>query len=110
MHTELYKNIQKYRNAHLDCVIITIVSARGSTPRKTGAKMAIFPNGKTVGTIGGGCVESQIRQQALDVLLETHESCVATCHLNDKVGVEDGDICGGSLTVFIEYIPGENLH
>lgn len=108
MSQDLYKNVQKYRDAHLDCVIITIVSASGSTPRKTGAKMAIFPNGKTVGTIGGGCVESQIRDEALDVLLQTHQSCTKTCHLNDKVGVEDGDICGGTLTVLIEYIPGKN--
>ena len=37
---------------------MTIVRASGSTPQRTGAKMLVFADGRTVGTIGGGCYEN----------------------------------------------------
>ena len=104
MSLQLYETTEEYLNKGHSCVMLTIVSAKGSTPRKTGAKMIILPNGKTIGTIGGGCVESNVRQKALEVLLQTHKNEVVTCHLNGKLGTTDADICGGSITVLIEYI------
>jgi xanthine dehydrogenase accessory factor len=35
--------------------LVTIVSAKGSTPQRVGAKMLVFADGRIVGTIGGGC-------------------------------------------------------
>jgi xanthine dehydrogenase accessory factor len=37
---------------------VTIVRANGSTPQRTGAKMLVYADGRTVGTIGGGCYEA----------------------------------------------------
>src|SRR5215472_9364987 len=34
--------------------LVTIVRSTGSTPQRTGAKMLVFADGRTVGTIGGG--------------------------------------------------------
>lgn len=106
MNISIYKHIQEYTELGFSCVLLTIVSTKGSTPRKAGAKMAIFPNGKHLGTIGGGCVESRVRQEALDVLFENQKNKIVSCHLNGKLGTTDSDICGGTLTVLIEYIPG----
>ncbi len=38
--------------------LVTIVRASGSTPQRAGAKMLVFADGRTVGTIGGGCYEN----------------------------------------------------
>jgi xanthine dehydrogenase accessory factor len=45
--------------------LCVVVGSRGSTPQEKGAKMLVLPDGKTVGTLGGGCVEAEVRKQAL---------------------------------------------
>ncbi len=101
----LHRKLQQCTDLGLSAVLITIVESKGSTPRGAGAKMILLENGKFMGTIGGGCVEGKIKKEALDIILYNHTSKVVTSYLNDKLGVTDGDICGGSLTVLLEYIP-----
>ena len=59
-------------NAALDrrrpCVYCAVVETRGSTPQKPGAAMLVFPDGGQVGTLGGGCVEAEVKQRALQAL------------------------------------------
>ncbi|MDD4716421.1 MAG: XdhC family protein, partial [Oscillospiraceae bacterium] len=40
--------------------LVTIIETKGSTPREAGAKMIVYPDGRTVGSIGGGCSESGV--------------------------------------------------
>jgi len=67
--------------------------------------MAILPNGRCLGTIGGGCVEAQIKTRALRILIEEQATRTITAYLNDELGSEDGDVCGGIMTLLIEYLP-----
>jgi xanthine dehydrogenase accessory factor len=50
--------------------VATIVKTRGSTPRKAGARMLVYADGRILGTIGGGCGESEVRVAALGVIDE----------------------------------------
>src|SRR5258708_8484329 len=50
------------------CVHCSVVETRGSTPQKAGAAMLVFPDGRQVGTLGGGCVEAEVNRQALRTL------------------------------------------
>ena len=50
----------------------TVVAARGSTPQAAGARMLLLGDGKTIGTLGGGCVEAEVRQQAIKLLHAGH--------------------------------------
>src|SRR5689334_3120635 len=50
------------------CVFCAVVETRGSTPQKAGAAMLVFADGGQRGTLGGGCVEAEVRQRALRVL------------------------------------------
>src|SRR5262252_3805945 len=52
------------------CVYCAVVETRGSTPQKAGAVMLVFPDGSQRGTLGGGCVEAEVKQRALRVLAE----------------------------------------
>lgn len=76
--------------------LCTVVSTSGSVPLKAGAKMLVYSNGTTFGTIGGGNVERQVTADA--VLL------VATGHPELKVYhlLELNMCCGGTMTLFIE--------
>lgn len=85
------------------CVFCSLVETRGSTPQKAGAAMLVFPDGGQRGTLGGGCVEAEVKQRALRVLAEERdESELLTFHLDDDYGWDDGLICGGRMTILAE--------
>tara|TARA_Y100001954_G_scaffold1086_1_gene1475 strand:+ start:2582 stop:3370 length:789 start_codon:yes stop_codon:yes gene_type:complete len=83
-----------------------ITETHGSTPRKVGSKMLVFPNGKIIGSIGGGRLEKKVIEDAIGVL----ESGQARQF--DHALVFDHEMCcGGRLSIYIEpMIPKKNLH
>jgi xanthine dehydrogenase accessory factor len=90
--------------------LVTIVSTSGSTPQRVGAKMLVFADGRTVGTIGGGCYESDAFGKAREALRSRRASMVRY-ELNDDFAEETGLICGGQMEVFIEPIePAPRLY
>ncbi|MDR1573131.1 MAG: XdhC family protein [Clostridiales Family XIII bacterium] len=82
--------------------LVTVVQTRGSTPREAGAKMAVRYDGTFVGTIGGGCAEAGILQDARSVIRNGGYS-VKTLDLTDTAE-EDGMVCGGTMTILIEAL------
>ena len=52
----------------LPAVYCAVVETRGSTPQKAGAAMLVFPDGTQAGTLGGGCVEAEVKRRALHAL------------------------------------------
>jgi xanthine dehydrogenase accessory factor len=85
--------------------LVTVVATEGSTPQKAGAKMLVHPDGRIVGTIGGGCVEAEMIWRARQVI-ETRQAQLAACDLTPDQAGEDGLVCGGRMQVFIEPIEG----
>jgi len=82
----------------------SVVQTRGSTPQKAGACMLVFADGSQAGTLGGGCVEAEVKRRALDAL---HDGQAAgprliTFCLDDDYGWDDGLICGGRMTILAD--------
>jgi xanthine dehydrogenase accessory factor len=84
-----------------EVALITIVSSNGSTPQRVGAKMLVFADGRTVGTIGGGCYENDALLKAREAL-RTRKAIRAKYDLNDDFAEDTGLVCGGQMEVFIE--------
>ena len=84
-----------------DAALVTIVSANGSTPQRVGAKMLVFADGRTVGTIGGGCYENDAFWKAKDAI-QAHKPMLVKYDLNDAFAEDSGLICGGQMQVYIE--------
>lgn len=82
--------------------LVTILETRGSTPQKAGAKMVVGRDGRLRGTIGGGCVESDILWRAQRVIEK--RVCEIGSYDFNADEEENGLICGGSMKVFIEPI------
>jgi xanthine dehydrogenase accessory factor len=80
---------------------VTVVRANGSTPQRAGAKMLVFPDGRTIGTIGGGCYENDAFWKARDALV-TGRSALLHYELNDDFAQENGLVCGGQMDVHID--------
>lgn len=84
-----------------EVALVTIVSSNGSTPQRVGAKMLVYADGRTVGTIGGGCYEHDALGKARDAI-KTRKPVRAQYDLNDDFAQETGLVCGGQMEVFIE--------
>jgi xanthine dehydrogenase accessory factor len=90
--------------------LVTIIRAQGSTPQRVGAKMLVFPDGRTVGTIGGGCYENEAFWKARTAI-ETRQPVIAKYELADDIAEESGLICGGQMEVYIEPLePAPELY
>jgi xanthine dehydrogenase accessory factor len=88
------------------CVFCSVVETRGSTPQKAGAAMLVFADGSQRGTLGGGCVEAEVRQRALRTLADDGALPeVLTFSLDDNYGWDDGLICGGRMTIVADPLP-----
>jgi xanthine dehydrogenase accessory factor len=86
-----------------EVALVTIVAATGSTPQRVGAKMLVFPDGRTVGTIGGGCYENDAFWKAREAI-KARRPLNVKYELNDDFAQETGLVCGGQMEVFIEPV------
>ncbi|MFN0055897.1 MAG: XdhC family protein [Planctomycetales bacterium] len=85
-----------------------LVETRGSTPQKAGASMLVFADGSQAGTLGGGCVEAEVKRRALRLLDQGHTELL-TFQLDDNYGWDDGLICGGRMKMLVDPIrPGDD--
>lgn len=80
---------------------MTVVRTQGSTPQRAGAKMLVFADGRTVGTIGGGCYENEAALKARESLATRRQSLLHY-ELNDDFAQENGLICGGRMDVHVD--------
>ena len=85
--------------------VVTVMSTKGSVPRGAGAKMLVFPDLRIVGSIGGGCSESQIIREAFSVI-GTGGYLVKTIDLTGDVEESEGMVCGGIMKVLVEDFTG----
>jgi xanthine dehydrogenase accessory factor len=83
-----------------------LVETRGSTPQKAGAAMLVYADGSQSGTLGGGCVEAEVKRRALR-LLDAGDREILTFQLDSDYGWDDGLICGGRMTMLVDPVrPG----
>src|SRR5262245_39545214 len=96
---ELLAELTAALDNRLACVYCAVVETRGSTPQKAGAAMLVYPDGTQAGTLGGGCVEAEVKRRALHGLNTTGRPEVLSFCLDDDYGWDDGLICGGRMTI-----------
>jgi xanthine dehydrogenase accessory factor len=85
-------------------VIATVISTKGSTPQKPGAKLLVRQDGSGVGTLGGGCVEGDIWFAAKLLLSEGGDAKVTDYMLNEDIAAREGLVCGGTMYFLIDPI------
>ena len=93
--------LQYLSENHDPKAIVTVIETKGSTPRGTGAKMAVSPLGKVTGSIGGGCSEAAVIQDAVRII-GTGKFRLFDIDLTGEVAESDGMVCGGTMRVLIE--------
>jgi xanthine dehydrogenase accessory factor len=99
----IYEEIAACLQRGESCAVATIIACTGSAPRKDHAKMLIFQDGRSSGSIGGGCIEAEVWQIAMKSLNDG-EARIQHFDLSSKDAAEGGLMCGGKLQVYIEPV------
>ena len=82
----------------------TIISSKGSLPMSEKSKMLVTPEGKIIGTVGGGCLEADVWTEAREVM-EAGKSRIQKFVLTEKYAGESGLNCGGVVEILTEPLP-----
>ena len=88
----------KLKKSGIEFVLVTVLGARGSTPRETETKM-VFTGKESFGSIGGGHLEFKAGEIAQEMLLRTADSQRIE---HFKLGPSLGQCCGGSCSILFE--------
>ena len=98
--TNFFAEIVAALNGSVPFALGIISGVKGSSPQKKGAKAMFFADGRICGTLGGGCLEAEVRERARQALLK-QEPAVFDLVLDHDFGWDDGLICGGKVTGLI---------
>ncbi len=98
---DIYSEIVKALSKKEKCALATLINRVGSAPRAVGAKYLIKEGGASLGSIGGGCVEAEVWQEAQEVI-EKHEGRILHFDLTSEQLAEGGLVCGGNIDIFLE--------
>jgi len=82
-----------------DCTLCTVVRTKGSTPQRPGAAMLVRSDFTTVGTLGGGCVEAEVKKRAFEYMQRETRGCLFDFVLDHDYSWDDGLICGGRMFI-----------
>jgi xanthine dehydrogenase accessory factor len=101
---EFFDQIDQLRRVEGRAALATLVSTRGTTPRKEGAKMWVGEDGRILGSVTiGGCVDAEVMAEAEGVLSASAPRLLELS-LGDEDAWEIGLTCGGTIEVFLEPV------
>ena len=83
--------------------LASVARRRGSLPMSGTAKMLVTVSGARLGTVGGGCLEAEITERALDVA-ERRAPALSEHTLNSELAGDYGLTCGGTAVMLIEPV------
>ncbi len=106
---DIYSEIIKALEKKEKVVLATLITRVGSAPRAVGAKYLIKEDGTSLGSIGGGCVEAEVWQEAQKVMAK-QEGRVLHFELTSEQLAEGGLVCGGNIDIFLEPLREDSLN
>ena len=83
-------------------VMITVVETWGSSPKPIGSKMIVNENKEFFGSVSGGCIESFIIQESLEIIKKNESFKIKKFKISDESAWNVGLSCGGEITVYLE--------
>jgi xanthine dehydrogenase accessory factor len=82
--------------------LCTLILSKGSTPRHTGSKMLVYPDGSIIGTVGGGEMENRVIAEARKAIVDGRTRLLEYQMTDPARG--DPGVCGGQVEVFVEPV------
>ena len=105
---KIFLAIEKQLKIGKPCLLATIISSSGSTPRSSGAYMVVGEVGRICGTIGGGSLEYNVILQGQEQI-NKGQNFLYEYTLTMESSAELGMICGGTCTILYQYLSASDL-
>ena len=106
---EFWRRVVHALEADQPVELVSILTSGGSTPRGAGAMMAVFADGASAGTVGGGNVEYEAQRLAAE-LLESGGCGVRDFRFVQGDAASLGMVCGGDVSLHFQFLPGGDRH
>ncbi len=100
--TSIYQALSEIERNNEAAALCTVVKSEGSTPRHVGSKMLVYPDGRFIGSVGGGDLENRVLDEAR-IAMGDGQARLITYHMSDPSRGDPG-VCGGTVEVFVEPI------
>jgi xanthine dehydrogenase accessory factor len=100
---EILPKVESWREAGEKVVVATVVATRRSAPRPVGTSLAVSESGKMCGSVSGGCVETDVYENAMEVMRTGEPKLLSYC-ITDDLAWSVGLPCGGEIDVFVEAV------
>ena len=100
---EILPEVERWKEDGEKVVVATVIATRRSAPRPVGTSLAVSESGKMCGSVSGGCVESDVFENALEVM-ESGEPKLLSYGISDDEAWSVGLPCGGEIDVFVEQV------
>ena len=98
----IYQVLSNLEKNNESAALCTVIKSEGSTPRHVGSKMLVQPDGKFIGTVGGGELESRVIKAAIESIASGKSQTLEYTMADPSRG--DPGVCGGTMEVFVEPI------
>lgn len=102
MTESIYKALAEIEKNYGSAALCTVTKSEGSTPRHVGSKMLVYPDGKFIGTVGGGDLEHRVLDEAWMAISDGQPRLLHYNMADPSRG--DPGVCGGQVEVFVEPI------
>tara|TARA_B100001123_G_C15199935_1_gene982932 strand:+ start:1000 stop:1329 length:330 start_codon:yes stop_codon:yes gene_type:complete len=90
--------------AKRNVVLATVIQTWGSSPRPIGSRMIINDKGDFSGSVSGGCVETAVVRECLNLFKENKPFQKIEFKVSNESAWEVGLACGGEIAIFLEQI------
>ena len=98
----IFQALAELEKSNQPAALCTVIRSEGSTPRHVGSKMLVYPDGKFIGTVGGGELENRVIKAALETIKDEKPQTLSYTMADPSRG--DPGVCGGQVEVFVEPI------
>jgi len=98
----IYQALSELEHNNESGALCTVTKSEGSTPRHVGSKMLVYPDGKFIGTVGGGELENRVIKAAHESMKSGDAQTLSYTMADPSRG--DPGVCGGTVEVFVEPI------
>ena len=99
----IFRLAEQWANEGRDLAIATVVKTWGSSPRPSGSQLLIDSKGNFIGSVSGGCVETAVISEALEIIKDGQPRTLEF-GVTNEMAWEVGLACGGQIKVFVEAL------
>ncbi len=105
----IHQSIHQHLQENNPVILASVIASRGPTPRKAGAKMVLFQNGDSLGSVGGGALEAAVEKFAKS-LWSQKGAMLKLFNLDNERAGSLGMICGGEQEILLTLVVPDDTH